>query len=531
MVALDSGAMAWSRVRILVRIATATNEARLIEQSASVPLRALDGFVREFADRERAEAERGLAHASQPGERTTPPDSRSTDTLSAGNAGNDDPDVRWGIVVSRSGRRLWRAACELACRMAGSPLSPGQVLELVAAESSSEPGGNRWSPPPELHEQRLRARLDHCEERGRRFLLAFLAETGVAEGFAWLEPASREPGPARQLDELLVDLDDADDFEIDRRLRLVRRAAQRIDFQMAALLHIGINRRLFREIGFASVKLYVESRLGCSARTVWSMVAVERESWRRSLLLREAWRDGRISHLAATALLPVISGPHAEAWIRRAGEVTLRRLQDEVAWALDHGQAPSSASAPVPPPLDADVRADGTGDVDPLEVQMRAHGPAPDASLGPAGAIRIECSVPLSVAVMVESSLDRLQRDRESRWQTFERMVACALLEWTSQPRHRDPVFERDGWRCSVPGCSSRRNLHDHHLEFRSHGGGNERENRTTVCAAHHLHGIHAGVVRATGRAPSEIVWEMGCVGGRKPLMRMFGDRVMAEAA
>ncbi|MFN2426879.1 MAG: HNH endonuclease signature motif containing protein [Candidatus Binatia bacterium] len=552
-VALESGAIPWSRVRVLVRIATASNETRLLAESAPIPLRELDAFVRGFAQREQATQESEVAGSAQPSassdsrvseptdailrnahaaDALSPasisPASISTDAESTGS--NNDPQLRWGITISRSGRRMWRAVCEMASRMEGCPLSPGGVLERVAAESSGEPAGNRWAPPPELHEQRLRDRLHQSEQRGRLLLRAYLAETGVAEGFAWLDPASRDPGPARHLDGLLDKLEHADAFEVDRRLRLLRRAAQRIDFQMTALLHIGINRRLFREIGFASVKLYVESRLGCSARTVWSMVAVERESWRRSLLLREAWRDGCISHLAAAALLPIISPSNAEEWIRRAGEVTLRRLQDEVAWALDHGQAPSSITRSAPPPPGADLRADGTADVDPLEVQIRAHGPASDASLGPAGAVRIECSVPLSVAVMVESTLDHLQRDGEARWQVFERMVACALLEWTRQPRHRDPVFERDGWRCSVPGCSSRRNLHDHHLQFRSHGGDNRQDNRTTVCAAHHLHGIHAGIVRATGRAPSRIVWELGCARGRRPWMRLFGDR-FAEAA
>ena len=44
-----------------------------------------------------------------------------------------------------------------------------------------------------------------------------------------------------------------------------------------------------------------------------------------------------------------------------------------------------------------------------------------------------------------------------------------------------------------MPACSARRNLHDHHLLFRSRGGGNARDNRITVCAWHHLRGIHQG--------------------------------------
>ena len=94
---------------------------------------------------------------------------------------------------------------------------------------------------------------------------------------------------------------------------------------------------------------------------------------------------------------------------------------------------------------------------------------------------------------------------------------------WLAAPKHCDPIFERDGWRCSVPGCSSRRNLHDHHVEFRSQGGGNEQDNRVAVCASHHHHGIHRGVVRASGKAGVGRDWELGCRGVSEPLLRVSG--------
>jgi hypothetical protein len=88
-------------------------------------------------------------------------------------------------------------------------------------------------------------------------------------------------------------------------------------------------------------------------------------------------------------------------------------------------------------------------------------------------------------------------------------------------------VFERDGWRCSVPGCSSCRNLHDHHIEFRSAGGSDDLANRTTLCAWHHLRGVHAGTVRCTGTAPGRLRFELGLRRGRAPLVAyVSGDRV-----
>ncbi len=71
---------------------------------------------------------------------------------------------------------------------------------------------------------------------------------------------------------------------------------------------------------------------------------------------------------------------------------------------------------------------------------------------------------------------------------------------------------------------------HVHHLLFRSRGGGNERDNRITVCVWHHLHGIHGGRVRAWGQAPNRVHWEVGVEAGRAPLLRTWNDRYVAQA-
>ncbi len=122
----------------------------------------------------------------------------------------------------------------------------------------------------------------------------------------------------------------------------------------------------------------------------------------------------------------------------------------------------------------------------------------------------------------------RIQRETgvpATEGQAFEAMLAHASEAWGGRDRVRAAhrVFERDGWRCTVPGCSSRRNLHDHHIVFRSAGGSNELENRTTLCAWHHLRGVHAGIVRCSGRAPDGLTFEL-------PLVRYGpGERLAAR--
>ena len=137
---------------------------------------------------------------------------------------------------------------------------------------------------------------------------------------------------------------------------------------------------------------------------------------------------------------------------------------------------------------------------------------------------------PASVAALTRRAIWAYSRPDEPRWRAVERWLAAVIAEWERQPRHPDPIFARDGWRCTVPACSSRGPLHDHHLHFRSRGGGNERANRTAVCVAHHLYGIHAGNVRGWGTAPRAIRWQLGVRPGGAPLMELAGDRYLAAA-
>lgn len=84
-------------------------------------------------------------------------------------------------------------------------------------------------------------------------------------------------------------------------------------------------------------------------------------------------------------------------------------------------------------------------------------------------------------------------------------------------------------WR-AYTGCSSFRNLHDHHIVFRSAGGSNDLSNRTTLCAWHHLRGVHAGVVRCTGVAPRRLRFELGVrFDGASLAVYEAGDVVVAQ--
>ena len=84
---------------------------------------------------------------------------------------------------------------------------------------------------------------------------------------------------------------------------------------------------------------------------------------------------------------------------------------------------------------------------------------------------------------------------------TNSRQLWHRAWEFKDHGKSREAVFDRDDWRCAVPGCSSRRSLQRHHIVFASRGGGDEAQNLVTLCAFHHLIGVHQGIISIRGRA------------------------------
>jgi len=116
---------------------------------------------------------------------------------------------------------------------------------------------------------------------------------------------------------------------------------------------------------------------------------------------------------------------------------------------------------------------------------------------------RVAFWAPREAAALFEALVARLG---------LEAMLNHAIATWLEAGAQFDDYadFTRDGFRCTVPACTARRNLQSHHVRFRSACGPDVAWNRTTLCAYHHHREVHAGNLGIRGRAPGGLVYTLG---------------------
>jgi len=487
--ALVANALPWSKVRLVARVATVESVADWIARARQASCRRLEQEVRE----------NGAAPAGKPEESVL--------------------RRRIALRCTPAVCEKWMVAREIAERVAGQRLRQDEVLELVAAEGFSE-----LSIDPTL------AGRPDDPPRGRwRDASAVRSEAAVAG----------ERMRARALPEAVATLarglEDVDAYELDRRLRRAVRLEQTLDAEMAPLLRAVRSAEYEWRHDHRPLAAYAPDDLGMSARKARALLRLERAG-DVCPQLRAAYRGGQLSWVKAQCLIPLLllplEGDWRSAWVDWAARVTLRRLAADVERALllraGHHQAwqrckfhPHRVQDPIPP----GERQLCAPDVD-LEATRQL-------------AWRVPHDVALLFTSVLETARSRIRSERKglatggTDGEVFDALLDLALRAWTSRDpgaRRADPVVERDGYHCAVPGCTSRRNLQDHHVRFRSAGGSDAASNRITLCAFHHQRCLHAGRLRITGRAPDRLVFELGCRPGRGPLARYASGDVLLPA-
>jgi hypothetical protein len=464
--ALASGQLGWTKARLLCRVATPEDEGLWLAGALRLSAAALAREVR-GVDVGSLEAGALDRREDEPGERevlrvSTPRQVKA----------------RWGYLK----RTLWRVA--------GERLPTEACVELVAAEVLSA----------------IRLEVDPAAlpSLARRVRSGMAEIAGMADPDAVaFEPAptSGEPAPASPFVEALVaGLEDAEPRELDARLRRAAALEQGLLSRIGPLLLAFVSARGPYQLGFRSLDAYARERLAISPRKARGLLRLER-ACALAPALGEAWRSGRITASQSQVLVPLMlaagSEPFHSAWVERAAEVTVRRLEDDV----EHALGSSAFDPALLPEL-------------PEGVQIGAEDRSPetniDAEHGGREADVWVANVPADIGRLFRACLGSIARRLNTGpGRALEAMFDHCLDTWRCPTRSEHRVFARDGWRCTVPGCTSQRNLHAHHVLFRSAGGGDELDNLVTLCAAHHQRGVHAGMIRISGRAPDGLVFEL----------------------
>jgi hypothetical protein len=355
--------------------------------------------------------------------------------------------------------------------------------------------------------------------------------------------------------------DDLDAWDLDAHLRRLVRLRQSLAWRQGRLLAAVARLNLHHLLGFDTFDAWGEDRLAMSPRRARYLVSLDRRL-RDLPLLADAYRRGLVSWCQARLLIRVVRPPTQSRWIRYARQVTVRRLEDVIidceirAANPPASPAPSSpahvSAAPLPPvessPTEAPPRHISAHPVPtprhtsapPLATPRHTSTPPLDpASMKPASFSlmsrrQISFWCPLDVASLWDSALRSCRTAAGSHledWECFLLFVQAMRETWENQEdphwRRRYRIFERDGWRCKVPGCTSRSGLNEHHITFRSQQGTDDTANLVTLCVGHHQQGLHEAHLRCFGSAPDALWWDLGVRPGREPLTRYFGDRLV----
>jgi hypothetical protein len=450
-------------------------------------------------------------------------------------------------------RAKWYSVRQLAQRVAGERLEPEQVLEQLTAEVLSAVPLGPESEEVELPRPRAsgRSRLRVLDAPLRRSPFDLALRRVEAEGADALPRASLESRMPPSLRPFVDGLEHAGSFELDRRLRALVLAEQRLDAGIGALLARVARERGYRSAGLPSLEAFARERLGISPRKARALLRLER-AVRVCPELGRAYRTGELSWVQAQTLLPILVLDDGErwrsGWIAWAGRVSVRRLEDDVERALVMRETEPSAwrASGGLPSADAGPGWSHTSDrensdrqtCDDPTVSDRPPVPASSPSCAQREDAHLFVTAPCEVTRLFRATLCTVRRRIElltgrsaSEGAGFEAMLDHVMETWgrtdpSASEKRRHRVFERDGWRCTVPGCSSFRNLHAHHVRFRSAGGSDALSNRVSLCAWHHLRGVHAGIVRVTGSAPGRLRFDLGLRAGQEPLVSYrSGDR------
>ncbi len=333
---------------------------------------------------------------------------------------------------------------------------------------------------------------------------------------------------------------------VDAALRQALVACDRAN-ECAILWFAEVQRRaLYRELGHASMELYVTEGLGCTRNRYWQFKHLA-DDLDRLPVLKDAVSSGQVGWTKAQQVARVATAETESLWVDRAVAGGRRELEVAVRAAL--GKKPAQAKRreaagqlafaavadPVAPaqvvdvPTTISLRADalqlarfeallekalklravpaGTDRLDvilaALESLVASADGAPNRNAAPAVQVVVQqcpdCAAAAAVTSRGEKRLAPAQVDAlacDARVKRLGRPNRAVIA-----PSVRTAVLARDRYKCATPGCGATHFLEVHHVVPRARGGSNKAENLVTLCGRCHRFAHE----RMGGIAPAQV--------------------------
>ncbi len=364
---------------------------------------------------------------------------------------------------------------------------------------------------------------------------------------------ARTRGILHRLGKVVAEAGHGDAVALDRQLRELVQIEDELQRSLGDLLEAMRARGAWATLMFNGAGHYAEQRLGICRRTAEERARLSRIS-ARFPEVGEAYRQGRIGSEAALLLARALGTSAgvtlgerkiAERWVARAEESSVKRLRDEVRqlsrrrWTGEDG--------PTEGPLD-DALWHRSLEQRPGTIHARVARLALEAARLPEADGVLSLRLPASLAVdflhtveqrrstieeqvhavawdqpwpepdsplsVLVARLFSVRSRRVPAWVGLLALLEEFVATWDPLEgvtrRRADKIYCRDGWRCMAPGCTSRRNIEDHHVQYRSRGGGHDADNRVALCRFHHQLGEHGTLASCRGKAPLELTWRLG---------------------
>jgi hypothetical protein len=290
------------------------------------------------------------------------------------------------------------------------------------------------------------------------------------------------------------------------------------------------DRRAFVEFGYASVYDYAQARFGFGGRKTRYLVSLGRKI-ERLPKIREALVNGKIGWCKASRIASVAAPENEVMWLDSALSLSVKQLERRIKDGTD------TLASTLHLPLTEDLRILWENA---LEIYRRRAG----AELSPVEAFELmlaevhaewghygtdlsedteetedsdtsepepepepqpQPSEEKTLDAPVFPWVEGIDSEQATLWED-ERAAESAFAKNSDYNDVRHHVLERDGWKCTYPGCGARAQLHVHHIRFRSRGGGDTAWNLTVVCAFHHRL-IHTERIGVQGHAPVGLEW------------------------